>query len=306
MIRALTIREFFHKTYLPLRLAGSKPATEVQYTVALNHLRRHAGRDVSVWELSDELISGCMAAIILRGSSAATANKTRAHLLSLWRYAKRKGLVDDLPDVDRLKQPKRIPKAWPVDDLSRILQSARQETGVICQVVAWKWWVGLILVMYDTGLRISPTMALRWADFDEDQRMVFVPAEHQKQNQDQLPALSDDSITGLRAIRSDRELIFPWPFDQKTPQWPALNRRLRKILVRAGLPAGPKDLFHKLRKTNASYIELGGGDPTSQLGHSSRQVTDAYLDPRICRRKRQVDLLPRPTMPTVDPQLRLF
>ena len=73
-----------------------------------------------------------------------------------------------------------------------------------------------------------------------------------------------------------------------------LIRHYRDILRRAGLPSDAKDLFHKIRKTTASYIKAAGGNPTDRLGHSSDQVTKAYLDPRIAQPPRAVNLLPRP------------
>lgn len=308
MIRELTLREFFQQTYAPLKLTASSEPTRDQYRVALNHLHRSAGRDVGVSELTDDLVAECMAGLIKLGRSPAMVNKTRIHLLAIWRYAKRRGLIAELPDVDRVREPKRVPKAWTINQIAAILHSARQEAGLICEIAASHWWQALLSVLYDTGLRISATMVLQWDGFDEHGRTLLVPAETQKQNADQLPALSDDSIDALLAIRGPRPLIFPWPYDRGGPQWPTLCCHLRRILARAGLPTTRKDLFHKFRKTHASYIKRAGGDPTEQLGHSSQQVTAAYLDPQICRRRRQVDLLPRPKVfhHDTDPQMRLF
>jgi len=300
MIRQLTVREFYHQCYKPLRLAGAAETTREAYLLALKHLADHVGRDPFIRELGDEMVAGCLAKMVTAGRSPATANKTRAHLLAIWRFARRRGLIDTLPEVDRLREPKRIPKAWTEAEVTRILQAAAKETGEVCAIPSRQWWVALLLLLYDTGLRISAAMHLRWRDLDEENGIIFVPAEVQKQNADQVPFLSEDMLPVLRMIRREHAMMFPWPFDRGCRQWPTLTRHLRRILKRAGLPSDRKDLFHKFRKTTASYIKLGGGDPTEQLGHSSPAVTRAYLDPRIVGQRRMVDLLPRPELPAMD------
>ncbi len=290
---------------MPARLAGRPASTIDAYQNALTNLAKFAGREVLSEELNDDLGAGCMAWLLERGRSPATANKVRAHLTAVWRLAKRRDLIGRSPQVERLREPKRQPKAWRAADLGKILASAAREQGEIAGVRAADWWMALFLVLYDTGLRISATMALEWAWLDGD--MLDVCAEVQKQNADQSLDLSADALAALDAIRRPtRRHIFPWPWDRGGPQWATLNRRLRRILTRAGLPTTRRDLFHKLRRSNASYLKAAGGDPTSQLGHSTERVTRAYLDPRICRPRRQVDLLPRPKVPKAIRQSQLL
>lgn len=306
MIRELTVRELFAERYAPLRLAEKAEATRAEYRVALNHLRRYVGRDPTVSELCNDLIEGLLADLIAKGRSPATANKTRAHLLALWRFAHKRLLVADPPDVERLKVFQRVPVAWFDWEVSKILAAAAHERWDICGIPAHRWWNALFLTLFDTGLRINAVMHAQWENFQEAQRMIGIPPEHQKQGVGQMPDLSDQAMKALAAIRRPSGLIFPWPYDQNNRQWATLNRHLRRILTRAGLPTTRLDLFHKWRKTTASYIQRAGGDATSRLGHSGRQVTRCYLDPRIATPPRQVDLLPRPIVPSDDPQLTLF
>jgi integrase len=49
-----------------------------------------------------------------------------------------------------------------------------------------------------------------------------------------------------------------------------------------------------MRRSVASHYEAAGGNATELLGHSSRSVTLAYLDPRIVPQQHAVDLLFRP------------
>lgn len=304
MFRAKTVREFFVETYQPLRLTGRSEQSARLYLDAIGHLERYAGRPLLLHELRDELVASCLAALIKQGRSTTTANKIRRHLLSLWRLAsKRDGI--ELPDVPALKEPKRVPRAWLTSELGKIVAAAGQMPGEIAGVPAGRWWTALLLVAYDTGLRITPLMQLKWANLDLAHGCVLAGAETQKHGRDETPALSAETLKALAAIRDPpREKIFPWPFDRNLPQWPTLNRHFGRLLRRAGFSVTRKDLWHKIRRTTASYLKAAGGDPTAQLGHSSPKVTEAYLDPRICGRRRQVDLLPRPEL--IPVQRRLF
>ena len=71
-------------------------------------------------------------------------------------------------------------------------------------------------------------------------------------------------------------------------------RRLGEIMERAGLPNSRLYKFHSIRKSVASYYEAAGGNATELLGHSSRRITKAYIDPRICCKPSPVGVLFRP------------
>ena len=71
-------------------------------------------------------------------------------------------------------------------------------------------------------------------------------------------------------------------------------RRMGRIMLRAGLPDSREFKFHAIRKSTASHYEAAGGNATKLLGHSSRKVTQTYLDPRIVQTTPAVDLLFRP------------
>jgi integrase len=295
MIRTLSIREFFRSQYEVLKLAAATPGTIENYITALNHLRDfRGGRDPLLQELDEEMVAAAMGKLLKDGRSPATANSFRRHIMAIWRYAKKRGFVADIPEVLPFKQPKRLPRAKLIAEIGRILQAAAREPGTIGEIPARWWWTALVLVIYDTGLRISAVMAMRWENYDAVAGTVLAPWYTQKQDADQLLPLSPQSVEALEHVRGGDPLLFPWPYDHWGRQWPTLNRHFRLILQRAGLPSTRKDLFHALRRSTASYIKAGGGDATWQLGHSSQQTTKVYLDPRIVKPPRQVDLLPRP------------
>ena len=85
--------------------------------------------------------------------------------------------------------------------------------------------------------------------------------------------------------------MWPWPW-----RYDVLFRRFRAIVKRAGLytPGRRGNLFHRIRRSTASYVKLNGGDATGQLGHSGPSVTKRYYDPRIVGQAHAVRFMPQP------------
>lgn len=235
--------------------------------------------------------------------SSATANKHRSYLLAILRFARRRKLFsgDWLDDLERLPEPRRIPRAYTIAEIERILSAANSLPGEICGLPRRLWKRAFILTLYDTGLRVGAGLMLRTADLDLAERTVIARAETQKQRADQWFRLSEQTVAAVAAIWCPhRERLFPWPFARIT-----LNRRAKRLCRAAGVRCGgTSNVFHPLRKSTASYFQAAGGNATAQLGHSGAAVTAAYLDPRICGAKQAADVIPRPRM--ADDQMMLF
>ena len=60
------------------------------------------------------------------------------------------------------------------------------------------------------------------------------------------------------------------------------------MLTATGLPAGRRDLFHKIRRTSGRAVAKAGGMAAAQehLGHTDPATTKAYIDPTQCERNR--------------------
>ena len=100
-----------------------------------------------------------------------------------------------------------------------------------------------------------------------------------------------ETVALLREIvQPEPELVFPFPYNSAT-----LWNRYDTLLKSAGLPHDRKHKFHCLRKSVGSYFEAAGGNAMQLLDHSSRKVTQSYLDPRIVKAVQASELLFRPT-----------
>jgi hypothetical protein len=71
-------------------------------------------------------------------------------------------------------------------------------------------------------------------------------------------------------------------------------------LERAGLPAGHRDMFHKLRRTTATMFAAKGGDASHLLGHTSIKHLQRYLDETMLDRATPAKLLPAMNQPIGD------
>ncbi len=149
------------------------------------------------------------------------------------------------------------------------------------------WWTALLLVCFDSGERISAVMALTWDRVDLRTRWVRFRAEERKGGVEDSPVrLSRDAAAALRKLPHNSAEVFPWP-RSKTYLWHQYGRLLKE----AGLPSDAKSKFHRIRRTVASYAEAAGGNATAMLRHSKREVTEAYLDPRIVKKQQPADVL---------------
>jgi integrase len=216
-------------------------------------------------------------------------NKGLDKILAQWRFLQRKGIVSTYPEVRRLPEPTRIPKAWLTSEAERLLVACSETDGMIAGISAANWWYAIHLVIYDTGERIGAVLGLRWDDLDVDTGWLTIRAELRKGKKNPLMRkLRPGTLESLRAmILPKRDVIFAWDrnFTQLFPHY-------KKIRERAGLATDRRSGFHRMRRTVASYFKAAGGDATELLDHSARSVTQAYLDPRIVTQVQAMDLLP--------------
>lgn len=267
---------YFEDVYYPTRLLGRSPRTLVLYRTSIALFSRFLGRDATLDDLTDVTVGKHLAALLEAGRRPAGVNKERDQLLAIWRFAARKKLVAEFPEIRRLPEPESPPRAWTMDELYRLRISCNYVPGTYEGVPANLWWLALHEVLWTTGERITAVMKSTW-DCYQDGVLTF-PAEfrkgRQKANVCQLPRTCRDALEAIREPK--RKLIFCWPYVDVY-----LYRIYHRILERAGLDTGRKSKFHRMRKSHATYVKLAGGNPTASLLHSSAEITEAYLDPRM-------------------------
>jgi integrase len=251
---------------------------------------KHLGRRALIADLTDENVAALMSWRLSLGRAPGTVNSLRDQLIALGSFAVQKGVLDCAPDVAELREYTRTPTAWFPDEIDRLFASARQEVGHIFDIPSSDWWVALLFVIWDCGGRIGAILLAKPGQVDLSRGTIRLDAEDQKQDDDQEFEIHEETIAALKAINFEsRKKIFPYNKSEGR-----IYSDLRRILKRAGLPSGRRDLFHKLRRSVASWYEAAGGDATKLLGHSCRKVTLRYLDPRVVGPKQAAKVLRRP------------
>lgn len=287
-----SLRDFYARAYRPLRLRGRSPKTDKLYANLFNNFARYLSREPTLADLDDDTV-GCFVSWFLeRGRSPVTANRSLAKVKAIWRFACRKNLVAQWPDVMPLIEPHRDPQAWLKHELAALYASILKEQGEYDGIPRRIWWAAHYALIWDTGERISAVMGLQWLHVDLQTGWLRIPAELRKgKRADKTFRLHRDTVAVLRMMQRgiDRP-IFPWPYSDQNYIYQHYNR----ILRRAGLPVDRSCKFHKLRRSVASWFEAAGGDATALLDHSGRKVTVVYLDPRIVGARQASELLFRP------------
>lgn len=285
----MTLDEFLEKVYVPLRLRGRSPESV--------RLLRHAIRQFSKWlgrpavlEDFDDLVVSRFLTVRAETLAPDSVARERSGLIALWNLAQGRGLVRLRPCVAPELVPERTPRAFSVDELDRLFAACRQSRGFVGPVQADVWFVALAATLFYSGERIAAVLACP----RENWRAPFldVPAGVRKGGRKpQVHELPPD-VSALvdRVAAHDGPVVFWWPFSGT-----ALRKRWRNITRRAGLGDGREVQFHALRRSFASWLEVGGGQASEALGHESERTTRKYLDPRITRAGRPApwQLLPR-------------
>jgi len=311
---SVSLLEFYSSVYRLHRPGRS--TTDEAFLGAIRRFQKTLGRQIEVRDLCDELLLDFRRRRLLverrngKKLSPATINRDERHVKAVGSFARRRGLCDWRPDVEPLKTLKRTAIAWDfLIDVPRIMAAIDHEPGAIGGLPMRALLRALVGTLVYTGARISVAMSLPLSAVSFERGTIRLPAEFQKQGADQELLLHARALEYLRAIaRPERPLLFPWPYDRGQPQWPALNRRLKKIIRRARLSdAGPR-LWHKLRVTCATYLYVKTGGNIDavrrQLGHSSVQVTFGYVD--FTKTSQPTAALLLDDLPSPSPQLRLF
>lgn len=291
----MTIIDFYQSTYEPLALRNSSQNTRRLYGITLRLLDRYLQRPSKLTDLNDRTVSAFATWRQDQGVTVTTVQRDLSTLLALWRWSHKKGYVKNYPDVEIGRRPKRTPIAWRREELDQLVEAAKSETSLVGDVPGGIYWNALLLVLWDTGERIGAVTALRRNRIDLKEGWITFNAESRKGgNQDNTAKIAGDTVRAVAALIKEHRVTHPF-------RWPGhpsnIYKRYEKILARAGLPSGREYKFHAIRKSTASHYEAAGGNATKLLGHSSRRITKAYLDPRIVEKKSAVDLLFRPGNP---------
>ena len=301
------LAKFFEQHYTTKeRLADASANTMRDYRIQLRHLQtfhksQGNSEPLKVGDLSDELIRGAINWQMQRNRTVATADKLRRFACAVWSFAFDEGIREDRPRVKSLRQPKRQPACWSIDEFSRLLDAARRLPGHVGPYTSATFFRALLLTVFNSGARISAVMSIRKTWVDIESGLLRIDASVQKDKEDQVVTLRGDTVEAINRIMPnvEAELFESWTQDRTRPQWPKLNEVLAELIVSAGLRPNRqavtrRDYWHKIRRTFATYVTRSAGIETARemLGHSSVDTTWRYVDRSKLETPSQAELLP--------------
>jgi integrase len=279
------------KRYFLLNTKIRNEHTRTQYRIALRNLSDALGAPPKLEDLCDDSVALMMRGLLDKGLATPTINGRRDCIHSLWTWLAKRGHVAVWPTTPALDEPQRTPRAWSEKQLRALFNAAALERGTKRGIPKWQWWTLLLSLLWDTSERIGAILECRWEHVDFDSRWLHVPAECRKgRKKDMAYLLSPETVAELRMMRRrSPEFLLP-PIYNYAYLWQAYER----LLKTAGLPVDRKSKFHRIRRSVASHFEAAGGDAQRMMGHSSRAITEGYIDPSICVPPQATQRLARP------------
>lgn len=283
----MLLRQLLDKEYAIVR--GLRPKAIYQIRLTLSRWADVLGRGPDTTDLTNLRV---MEFLALRKTTVSTGTvlKDRNHICGLWNYAARQDRTMAFPTLPPMSPVKRAPRAYTIEDISRVVRVARALPGEILGVPRGLWWSTILRTAWETAERHGALEVLRWGEVDLSGRLITFLAEGRKgARQDIQREISGGLADWLTEMRREPEdLVWPWKGAPST-QWQELGRicAVAQVVNRG---------FHGFRKSNASYLTAARGvsAASEQLGHSSSAVTlRHYVDRSIAKpAETAIDLLP--------------
>jgi integrase len=207
--------------------------------------------------------------------SPATANKELRHLKAALKKARKWGYIQEVPEIEMLSEPHKLPRYIPPKEFSLLYGAAGQanlpkgQTGYS----AGDWWQAVLIFAYMTGWRVGQIMALRREDVDLENGVATARADvaGNKAKRERRTPMHSVVIDHLRKLVGFSDHYFLWPHDPRS-----LYRELHRLCEIACLP---RYGFHDFRRGFATV----NADRMSQdalqewMQHSSAETTRRYV-----------------------------
>lgn len=204
--------------------------------------------------------------------SPATLRTERGYLQPIWTRAVEDGLVAVNPWAG-VKVPGKVvpsrPTFWSGD-----------QVRAIAAACARPWQKDLVLLLANTGIRISAALAIRWGWIDWERGTITIPRDHSKSGKPYTVALARVARDVLQRRRTEGtgDLVFPNPRGGGVISYDAARDAINRAIKKAQVPHGTP---HDLRHSYARALALSGmplNVVQAQLGHAALAMTQKYVD----------------------------
>ncbi|HEV3022445.1 MAG TPA: site-specific integrase, partial [Pirellulales bacterium] len=291
----VTLSEFIERYVVPVCLVNAKPRNLIQYRESGRYWKRFTA-DPPLRSIDDftcaQFVAG-LRTLAGQGGQPLAENTIRKHCVHVQYCLDRAG-----PKVrhnPRAKQARLLPEV-PIVDRPRLVVNEVDDNFTLAEIGHWldacthaeaphdqncqppDWWRALVLVAYNTGLRIETLIKLRWGWLREDElgHWLQVPPGAIKKSHGRSFYLPPAGLKSLEPIRPAaprvEAAIFPWPH---TESW--LHECRRRLLGASKIAPGRRWGFHGLRKAFGTELaKIDGAAVSWALGHSAGSVAQRH------------------------------
>lgn len=232
------------------------------------------------WETVDsDVIRDWMESMMDKGNIATSVNRRLSAVRSFYRFALSRGLVasDPAHGIRGPKKEKPLPQFVRDKEMDELLDESMWKMDSFGQIRART----LILMLYETGLRISELLGLDDTDVDLDSCVLKVTGKRDKQRVVPFGEELRDTLSAYMALRDESvsgksPALFLLPDGRRLPYYKA-RRDVRDNLAR--VCTLKKRSPHVLRHTFAtSMLNHGAGLESVKklLGHATLTTTEIY------------------------------
>ncbi len=215
----------------------------------------------------------------VEGRKPATINRRLAALRAFSGWAKKKGLLADLPTegIADVVVPKQAPKALEPRAIDRVLRRSEQSGNLRDHAI--------MLTLYHTGIRVSELCDLRVGDVETSERKGSLTVRAGKGMKQRTIPLTVDARKAIARSLAEREHPAPndFLFISRRTQGRLTSKAVRQITGKYGYQAMVEDAHpHAFRHSFATELLRKGAPFTAVgalLGHESLQSTARYTQP---------------------------
>lgn len=258
----------FAYRYWATRDASIGWQNQLRYVVV--HFSKFIGRPATFDDLTVDNVNAWIAEMCASKLSKQSCRSKRRVLLVLWRAAADRDLAPMLPErkIRKVKAPPLIPKAWTADEMRRLIATCRELRGPRNGDFPARFWLAFVLVAYNTGLRLSDLVRLRFDDIGADGGFTII---QQKTGFPVTCHLKPATLAAVANLAGRGDRIFAYHLQ-------TMQAQFKHIVRRAGLVGSIKTL----RRTAATLCECATpGSASALLGHRDPALAVRhYLDPR--------------------------
>lgn len=276
--------------YFIVRRARLSPETQASYKIKLNQFVAHFGETRELESITTLDIQRYMAHLTERGLSDRSVHDHLVILSSLWTFANEEfGTPHIIRKIEKPEYAQKEIVPYTEAELKAMLNQAewtmvwstRRGRQVRSHRPTWRRDVAIILLLVDTGLRVSELCKLQVCDYDQASGRLVVL--HGKGGKQRTVFLGASAQRVLWRYLMSRDRIRPADPLFVTRDTKPLSRTYVLALVkRIGTNAGVHNVYlHRFRHTFAIQFLRNGGNVFELqriLGHSELDTAKIYLN----------------------------